>query len=176
MQSVGGTLRTPSATLRAVIPLCRTGHLLDCRLLFGCLIVSIDFGKSLTHCECSSHSFIASRSGTHRPTEEQATVRGAADSGTGRATAADADREVWSRRRKTFAGANAIVRLEPVISEMTEQAESEHTPAHRLTKKSAKHPGRQELPANLPRDDRLLPCTPDQRVCKRCGKETVVIG
>jgi hypothetical protein len=33
MQSVGGTLRTPSATLRAVIPLCRTGQLLDGRLL-----------------------------------------------------------------------------------------------------------------------------------------------
>jgi transposase len=29
---------------------------------------------------------------------------------------------------------------------------------------------------NLPRKERILPCTPDQRVCKRCGKETVVIG
>ena len=69
-----------------------------------------------------------------------------------------------------------LFELEPVISEMTEQAESEHAPAHRSTKKSAKHPGRQELPANLPRVERVLPCTPDQRVCKRCGKETVVIG
>ena len=41
--------------------------------------------------------------GTHRTTEEQATVRGAADSRAGRAFAADADREVWSGRRKTFA-------------------------------------------------------------------------
>ncbi len=41
---------------------------------------------------------------------------------------------------------------------------------------SGKHPGRQELPANLPRVERILPCTPDQRVCKRCGKEAVVIG
>ena len=39
--------------------------------------------------------------------------------------------------------------LEPVISEMTEQAESELAPAHRSSKKSAKHPGRQELPANF---------------------------
>ena len=62
-----------------------------------------------------------------------------------------------------------LFELEPVISEMTEQAESEHAPAHRSTKKSAKHPGRQELPANLPRIERVLPCTPDQRVCKRCG-------
>jgi transposase len=69
-----------------------------------------------------------------------------------------------------------LFELEPVISEMTEQAESELAPAHRSSKKSAKHPGRKELPSNLPRVERVLPCTPDQRVCKRCGKETVVIG
>ena len=66
--------------------------------------------------------------------------------------------------------------LEPVVSEMIEQAESEHAPVHRSTKKSVKHPGRQELPASLPRVERILPCALDQRVCKRCGKETVVIG
>jgi transposase len=44
-----------------------------------------------------------------------------------------------------------LERLEPVVSEMTEQAESEHAPAHCSTTKSVKHPGRQELPANLPR-------------------------
>jgi|GEM_PF-7135078 hypothetical protein len=43
-------------------------------------------------------------------------------------------------------------------------------------KKSVKHPRRQELPANLPRVEWILPCTPDQRVCRRCVKETVVIG
>ena len=45
-----------------------------------------------------------------------------------------------------------LFEIEPVISEMTEQPESEHPPAHRSTKKSAKHPGRGS------------------------GKETVVIG
>ena len=65
---------------------------------------------------------------------------------------------------------------EPVVSEMVEQSESEHAPVRRPTKKPAKHPGRQELPANLPRVERILPCTLDQRVCKCCGKETVVIG
>ena len=65
---------------------------------------------------------------------------------------------------------------EPVISEMIEQAESKPQPVHRSTKKSGKHPGRQELPPNLPRVERILFCTPDQRVCKRCGRETVVIG
>jgi len=65
---------------------------------------------------------------------------------------------------------------EPVISEVIEHAEGEQAPARRSTKTSCKHPGRQELPPNLPRVDRILPCAPDQRVCKRCGKETVVIG
>ena len=69
-----------------------------------------------------------------------------------------------------------LFELESVVSERIEQAESEHAPVHRPTKRSTKHPGRQELPANLPRVERVLPCTPDQCVCKRCGKETVVIG
>ena len=69
-----------------------------------------------------------------------------------------------------------LFELEPVVSELIEQAESEHAPVHRSTKKSVKHPGRQELPANLPRVERILPCALDQRVCKRCGRETVVIG
>ena len=69
-----------------------------------------------------------------------------------------------------------LFELQPVVSETIEQVESEHPPVHRSTKKSCKHPGRQELPANLSRVERVLPCTPDQRVCRRCGKETVVIG
>src|SRR6266576_2292115 len=69
-----------------------------------------------------------------------------------------------------------LFELEPVVSDMIEQAESEHAPMHRPTKRSTKHPGRQELPANLPRVERILPCALDQRVCKRCGKETLVIG
>jgi len=69
-----------------------------------------------------------------------------------------------------------LFELAPVSSEMIEQAESEQGPVHRPTKRSTKHPGRQEFPANLPRVERVLPCAPDQRVCKRCRKETVVIG
>jgi transposase len=65
---------------------------------------------------------------------------------------------------------------DPVVSEVIVQGKGERAPVHRSAKKSGKHPGRQELPANLPRVERVLPCTPDQRVCKRCGKETVVIG
>jgi len=64
-----------------------------------------------------------------------------------------------------------LFELEPVVREMIEQAESEHAPVHRSTKKSVKNPGRQEWPPNLPRVDRILACAPDQRVCKRCGKK-----
>ena len=66
--------------------------------------------------------------------------------------------------------------LEAVVSEVMVTGESEPAPVPRLTNRSCKHPGRQELPANLPHVERILPCTPDQRVCKSCGKETVVIG
>jgi hypothetical protein len=38
-----------------------------------------------------------------------------------------------------------LFELEPVVSEM-EEAESEHAPVHGPTKRSTKHPGRQELP------------------------------
>jgi transposase len=69
-----------------------------------------------------------------------------------------------------------LFELEPAVSEVIMEAESRPEPVHRSTKKSGKHPGRQELPPYLPRVDRILPCTPDQRMCKRCGKETVVIG
>ena len=69
-----------------------------------------------------------------------------------------------------------LFELEPVVSEVTVQANSECTPVRRSTNRCCKHPGRQELPANLPRVERILPCTQDQRVCKSCGKETVVIG
>jgi transposase len=69
-----------------------------------------------------------------------------------------------------------LFELKPVVSEVILQAESECASVRRSTNRSCKHPGRQELPANLPRIERTLPCTPDQRVCKSCGKETVVIG
>ena len=36
-------------------------------------------------------------------------------------------------------------------------------------KKKHKHPGRQTLPQNLPRMERVILCTPEQCVCKSCG-------
>jgi transposase len=34
----------------------------------------------------------------------------------------------------------------------------------------------QELPANLTRKEQIIPCTAEQCVCGKCGKETVLIG
>src|SRR6202158_2050386 len=44
-------------------------------------------------------------------------------------------------REKLSQAQTQLFELEPVISEMTEPAESEHAPAHRSTKKSAKPSG-----------------------------------
>jgi transposase len=66
--------------------------------------------------------------------------------------------------------------IDRVVTEATVETETEHEPSHLSTNRKRKHPGRQELPANLPRVERIVPCTPNQRVCKRCGKETIVIG
>jgi len=39
-----------------------------------------------------------------------------------------------------------------------------------------RHPGRQELPANLPRVERTIEVKAEQCACQACGKETAVIG
>jgi transposase len=69
-----------------------------------------------------------------------------------------------------------LLELEPGVSSVEVQAESERPPVQSSTKTKRQHPGRQELPATLPRVERILKCTPEQCVCKGCGKETVVIG
>ena len=76
-----------------------------------------------------------------------------------------------------------LLELEPGVSSAEVEAESQREPmppaASPLARKPNKrrpHPGRQELPANLPRVERVIGCTPQQCVCQSCGKETVVIG
>jgi transposase len=69
-----------------------------------------------------------------------------------------------------------LLELEPGVSRVEVQAESERPPVEPSTKTKRPHPGRQELPANLSRVERILGCTPEQGVCQGCGKETVVIG
>jgi transposase len=77
-----------------------------------------------------------------------------------------------------------LLDLEPGVSAEEVNAESQRealpaaSPATTTTKKnkSGKHPGRQELPASLPRVERVIACTPEQCVCQSCGKDKVVIG
>ena len=69
-----------------------------------------------------------------------------------------------------------LLELEPGVSRVEVQAESERPAVEPSAKMKRQHPGRQELPANLPRVERILACTPEQCVCKGCGKQTTVIG
>ena len=70
-----------------------------------------------------------------------------------------------------------LLDLEPGVSNVEVQAESERGPLPTPAKKqNRKHPGRQELPADLPRVERVIACAPEQCTCPACGQPTVVIG
>ncbi len=69
-----------------------------------------------------------------------------------------------------------LLELEPGVSRAEVQAESERAQLKLPLKGAKKHPGRQELPAHLPRVEKLIACTPEQCVCGNCGKENSVIG
>ena len=69
-----------------------------------------------------------------------------------------------------------LLELEPGVSSAEVQAESQREQLKLPLKAARKHPGRQELPADLPRVERLISCTPQQCVCGKCGKQTTVIG
>jgi transposase len=73
----------------------------------------------------------------------------------------------------------ALLELEPGVSQAEVQAESERAQLKlplRKAAKEAKHPGRQELPAHLPRVEKIIVCTPEQCVCSQCGKDKELIG
>lgn len=68
---------------------------------------------------------------------------------------------------------------EPGVTSQEVQAESqgEASPSASPEKKRRRrHPGRQTLPADLPRVEKVIACTPEQCVCGKCGQETTVIG
>ncbi|MGH9619148.1 MAG: IS66 family transposase zinc-finger binding domain-containing protein [Bryobacteraceae bacterium] len=71
-----------------------------------------------------------------------------------------------------------LLELEPGVSREEVEAESEREPLPQPSgnRRKRKHPGRQQIPAHLPRIEKIVPCTPEQCRCKTCGKETVVIG
>ena len=74
-----------------------------------------------------------------------------------------------------------LLELEPGVStsEVEAEAEREPLPVSPLKAKirtNGRHRGRRELPASLPRVENIVACTPEQCVCKSCGKDTAVIG
>ena len=71
-----------------------------------------------------------------------------------------------------------LLELEPGVSAAEVQAESEREPPPASTgsKKRRPHPGRQELPADLPRVERVIACAPEQCACRACGQPMAVIG
>jgi transposase len=70
-----------------------------------------------------------------------------------------------------------LLELEPGVSNLEVQAEStrELLPPG-VRQRQRPHPGRQELPADLPRVERVIGCTPEQCQCSHCGQPTTVIG
>jgi transposase len=71
-----------------------------------------------------------------------------------------------------------LLEVEPGVSNLEVEAESQREPLPRCRgqRSNRQHPGRQSLPAHLPRVERVLPCTAEQKSCQHCGKETAVIG
>jgi transposase len=70
-----------------------------------------------------------------------------------------------------------LLEFEPGVSNLEVAAEGEREALPPATdKKKRKHPGRQTLPANLPRVERVIACTAEQCVCAGCGHATTVIG
>lgn len=70
-----------------------------------------------------------------------------------------------------------LLELEPGVSPQEVHAESKREPLPRTKPATGrKHPGRQQLPADLPRVETIVPCTEKDRVCPQCAQERVVIG
>jgi hypothetical protein len=70
-----------------------------------------------------------------------------------------------------------LLELEPGVSSAEVEAESQRCQRTLPLKATrSKHPGRQELPADLPRKEQIITCSAEQCVCGNCGKKTVIIG
>ena len=69
-----------------------------------------------------------------------------------------------------------LLELEPGVSSTEMAAESERAQLSLALMTARKHPGRQQLPAELPRKEQIIACSAEQCVCGNCGRETVVIG
>lgn len=71
-----------------------------------------------------------------------------------------------------------LLELEPGVSNLEVQAESEREPLGEGAKpeRRRRHPGRQQLPADLRRVERVIACAPEQCNCQSCGQPMAVIG
>jgi len=77
-----------------------------------------------------------------------------------------------------------LLEAEPGVSTAEVEAESQRealpdAPVSESESKPGKvrrHPGRQQLPAHLPRVEQVVGCTADECVCQQCGNEKAVIG
>ena len=71
-----------------------------------------------------------------------------------------------------------LLHEEPGVSREEVEAESrrEPLPEPRERRYQRPHPGRQELPPELPRVERVIPCAAEQCQCKACGQSMEVIG
>ena len=76
-----------------------------------------------------------------------------------------------------------MLELEPGVSQAEVQAESERpviegdiVEVAGYRRQHRPHPGRQSLPADLPRVEKVIACPAEQCVCGRCGQPTTVIG
>ena len=73
-----------------------------------------------------------------------------------------------------------LLEEDPGVSSLEVAAESERKPlpaaAPLQPRRTRQHPGRQALPANLTRVERLVPCPPEQSRCAHCGEPTEIIG
>jgi transposase len=73
-----------------------------------------------------------------------------------------------------------LLEEEPTVSREEVQAEGQRealpNPDGEKKRQRRAHPGRQALPAHLPRVEKIIACTAEQCVCGKCGVETEVIG
>ena len=75
-----------------------------------------------------------------------------------------------------------LLEREPGVSNLEVQAESAREPLPASPEKGPgprrrrPHPGRQQLPADLPRVERVIVCAPERCQCSHCGQPRTVIG
>jgi transposase len=62
------------------------------------------------------------------------------------------------------------------LPECPGSTQENHTPTEKQQRARRNHPGRNELPAHLERIEKIIPCTPEQCTCGKCGLEAKCIG